>query len=98
MARFISSSRSIRWNCSATPCRFRFDAWYFDATGGEFVDSKRLTEPVVATVSKSGFQERTITLTEQTGLLSFPLVGFTKEVKYYWFDRTVFTAVLNKTQ
>jgi hypothetical protein len=50
--------------CAATPCKFRFDATTFDQNGGQFVDSKRLLRPIVATISKEGYQSARVSITE----------------------------------
>jgi tetratricopeptide (TPR) repeat protein len=47
-----------------TPCKLHFENWYFDQTGGNWVDSKRLMTLLTATVSLDGYSTKEIQLTD----------------------------------
>jgi hypothetical protein len=83
--------------CGATPCKLRFDAAFFDKTGGPFVDSKRLLHPIVAEISKDGFRTTTIDITEgRPRVWKGSIPGQNIEQEYYVISLPKFTVHLMK--
>lgn len=83
-------------SCPATPCKFAFDAAYFDAHGGNFVYSKRLGRPVVAALSKPGFRSQEVTLTEGPKDWTGSIPGQRINKQYYYFSKTRFEVTLDR--
>jgi hypothetical protein len=76
--------------CAETPCKFHFDAAYFDKSGGAFWDSKRLTQPVVATITKEGYRPVEATLTDGPLTFKASMPGRKFAQNYYYFSRSRF--------
>lgn len=75
--------------CPATPCKFHFDAYYFDPRGGTFLFSKRALKPIQAQLGKHGYHSEPVTLTEGVGNWSESDPGGSYSFRYYYFERKV---------
>jgi hypothetical protein len=76
--------------CMTTPCRLKFDAAYFDSSGGSFLDSKRLHEPVVAQVSSTEFNAARVLLTQGPSDWSGKMPGGRAHVSFHYFGTNHF--------
>jgi hypothetical protein len=82
-------------SCPATPCKFQFDGAYFDPKGGNFVYSKRLSRPVVAEFTKSGYRSLQVTLTEGPSEWTGSIPGQRINKQYYYFLKNRFEVTLD---
>ena len=78
-----------------TPCRLAFDNAYFDATGGNFLDSKRLLNPLTAVVSMEGYQGKQVQLTKGPIPKDYKDLK-TVHVEYYYITGVMFHVALDE--
>lgn len=80
--------------CSKSPCKFHFDDAFFNASGGNFIDSKRLLHPLVAKVSREGYFPIEVTLTKGPKTFRASVPGRKITQDYYYLSQTRFEVTL----
>ena len=80
--------------CTATPCKWAFDSAFFERSGGNFVDSKRLIRQVVAQITKEGYKSESIVLTSGPRTWEASIPGGRFRQIYYFFEKREFFVTL----